>query len=91
MKAVVTGGAGFIGSHVVEHLLNLYDAVTVIDNFSTGCPDNIAHVADRVRLVQADIATPGEWQREFAGVDHVFHLASLADMVPSIENPESYY
>jgi UDP-glucose 4-epimerase len=91
MKAVVTGGAGFIGSHVVEHLLNLDYAVTVIDNFSTGRPDNIAHVADRVRLVQADIATPGQWQREFAGVDHVFHLAALADIVPSIENPESYY
>ena len=91
MKAVVTGGAGFIGSHVVEHLLDLNYDVTVIDNFSTGRPDNIGHVADRVRLVQADIAAPGDWQREFAGVDHVFHLAALADIVPSIENPESYY
>jgi len=91
MKAVVTGGAGFIGSHVVELLLDGGYDVTVIDNFSTGRPDNIAHVADRVRLVQADIAIPGDWQQEFVGIDHVFHLAALADIVPSIENPDTYY
>lgn len=91
MRAVVTGGAGFIGSHVVERLLDLNYDVIVIDNFSTGRPDNIAHVADRVRLVQADIGVPGEWQNELRGVNHVFHLAALADIVPSIENPDSYY
>ena len=91
MKAVVTGGAGFIGSHVVESLLASDYEVIVVDNFSTGRPDNIAHLANRVRVVQADIGVSGEWQQEFVGVNHVFHLAALADIVPSIENPESYY
>ena len=91
MKAVVTGGAGFIGSHLVDELLNRSFDVTVLDNFSTGRAFNLDHVAGRVRLVECDISQPGAWQSEFREADNVFHLAALADIVPSIENPASYF
>ena len=91
MKTLVTGGAGFIGSHLVDLLLAQGHEVIVLDNFSTGRPDNLSHVADRIRLIQCDLAFQGEWQEEFQGTDWVFHLAGLADIVPSIQNPEAYF
>ena len=90
MKSIVTGGAGFIGSHVVEQLLKRGDQVVVIDNCSTGRPENLVGF-DGVRLVQDDISNPGAWMTEFQGANHIFHLAALADIVPSIENPVAYY
>jgi len=91
MKCIVTGGAGFIGSHLVDRLLAADHDVTVLDNYSTGRPDNLAHVGDRVRQVECDIAEPGEWCGEFASADWVFHLAALADIVPSIQHPHAYF
>jgi UDP-glucose 4-epimerase len=91
MKSIVTGGSGFIGSHLVDLLLANGHEVVVIDNHSTGREANVAHVRGRIRLVVADIAEPGSWQGEFAGVDWVFHIAALADIVPSIQNPVGYY
>ncbi len=91
MKAVVTGGAGFIGSHLVDSLLERSFEVTVLDNFSTGRVLNLGHVAERIRLVECDIAQAGEWHKEFNQADYVFHLAALADIVPSIENPDGYF
>lgn len=91
MKDVVTGGAGFIGSHVVDELLKRNERVTVIDNFSTGRSTNLEHVLDRVDLIEADIGEPGPWQKLVAEADRVFHLAALADIVPSIQNPGGYY
>ena len=91
MRAVVTGGAGFIGSHLVDELLNRSYDVTVLDNFSTGRPSNLDHVAGRIKLLECDISQSGVWQEEFRAADHVFHLAALADIVPSIENPASYF
>lgn len=88
---VVTGGAGFIGSHVVDALLERTDQVTVIDNFSTGRSTNLDHVSDRIEIVEADISEPGPWQKLIAESDRVFHLAALADIVPSIQNPSGYY
>jgi len=91
MKSLVTGGAGFIGSHLVDALLNKGDDITVLDNFSTGRPENLSHVEDEVKLVEADLSLYGTWTKYFKGVDRVFHLAALADIVPSIENPDTYY
>jgi UDP-glucose 4-epimerase len=91
MKTVVTGGAGFIGSHVVDRLLAAGHAVTVIDNYSTGRAANIAHAATRITAVEADIGMPGDWVGAFKGADWVVHLAALADIVPSIQNPDGYY
>ncbi len=93
MHAIVTGGAGFIGSHLTEQLLAAGHSVTVIDNYSTGRPENLAHLInnDRLKVVKADVCDSATIAPEFTGVDAVFHLAALADIVPSIENPEAYF
>ena len=91
MKSIVTGGAGFIGSHLVDKLLGMGHKVVVLDNFSTGRKENLEHVNDKIKLVEWDLSVKGDWIKEFNGVDWVFHLASLADIVPSIQNPESYF
>ena len=91
MKVLVTGGAGFIGSHLVDALLTVNVNVVVLDNFSTGRLQNIEHVTDRIKIVKCDLGVPGEWIQEFKGVDWVIHLAALADIVPSMQQPESYF
>ena len=90
MKTVVTGGAGFIGSHVVEAFIELGD-VFVIDNFSNGSWENISHLENKISVVNADIGAQGSWQTTLSDADTVIHLAALADIVPSIQNPEAYY
>ncbi len=92
LKAVVTGGAGFIGSHIVDRLLADGHEVTAIDNFSTGRPENLAHQKGHpnLRLVKADV-TEESIAQYFDDVDWVFHLAALADIVPSIQKPEKYF
>ena len=92
MKALVTGGAGFIGSHLVDALLEMGIEVVVLDNFSTGRPENLNHIqSEKIKIVNCNIATYGEWSDEFSGVEWVFHLAALADIVPSIKNPGEYF
>jgi len=92
-RCVVTGGAGFIGSHVAERLLRKGHAVLVIDNYSTGRPQNLAHLkAEKgLTVVEADVADHTRIAPHFQGVDWVFHLAALADIVPSIERPTDYF
>jgi UDP-glucose 4-epimerase len=92
-KCIVTGGAGFIGSHLTERLLRDGHTVLVLDNFSTGRPGNLAHLKanPELRVIQADVADFGSIQEHFSGVDWVFHLAALADIVPSIQNPRQYH
>jgi len=82
--SIVTGGAGFICSHIVDSLLDMGHDVIVIDNMSTGRRENLAHVEGRVRIIENNIAEPGEWQRAFQGADWVFHMAALAALVPSL-------
>ena len=84
MKAVVTGGAGFIGSHLVDSLLNENIEVTVLDNFSTGRPENLDHVREQIKLVECDLSVKGDWIQHLDNADWVFHLAALAYIVPSI-------
>jgi len=88
---LITGGAGFIGSHLVDALLEQDCDVIVLDNFSTGRPQNLDHVTDKIQLIECDISQKGKWQDYFKGVDWVFHLAALAGIVPSIESPAEYY
>jgi len=90
-KVLVTGAAGFIGSHLVDSLVEKKYNVTVLDNLSTGRPQNLEHVKDIIRFVKCDISKVGKWVELFENVDYVFHLAALADIVPSIENPDKYY
>ncbi len=91
MKSLVTGGAGFIGSHLVDALLSKGHEVVVLDNFSTGRPENLEHVKDSIHIVECDLGILGDWYKNFKGVDWVFHLAALADIVPSIQHPEAYF
>ena len=91
MKAIVTGGAGFIGSHVVDLLLKENIDVTVLDNFSTGRPENLDHVRGQIKLVECDLSVKRGWIQLFDNADWVFHLAALADIVPSIQQPEAYF
>ncbi len=89
MKVLITGGAGFIGSHLAEELSKNYK-VTVLDNFSTGRRKNLSHLK-KIKVVRCDISKAGNWQKYFKNVKCVFHLAALADVVPSINYPEKYY
>jgi UDP-glucose 4-epimerase len=93
MHSLVTGGAGFIGSHLVARLLAEQHQVTVIDNFSTGRRSNLAGLpgSNRLTIVEADVADRPAVERHFVGVDWVFHLAALADIVPSIVDPSAYH
>jgi UDP-glucose 4-epimerase len=89
----VTGGAGFIASHLVDRLLADGHSVRVLDNFSTGRPENLAHLArdPRLSLERVDISSEPRLPSLLAGADWVFHLAALADIVPSIERPMDYH
>jgi UDP-glucose 4-epimerase len=93
VKTVVTGGAGFIASHLVDRLIADGHSVRVLDNFSTGRPENLAHLArdPRLSLERVDISTEPRLQTLVAGADWVFHLAALADIVPSMERPMDYH
>jgi UDP-glucose 4-epimerase len=91
MRTIVTGGAGFIGSHLVDHLLEHGHEVIVLDNFSTGRKENLEHVKDHIQLIECDVSIKGDWNKYFKDVDWVFHLAALADIVPSIQKPNAYF
>ena len=91
MKVAITGGAGFIGSHLVDALLGDDNEIVILDNFSTGRSENIKHLEGRVEVIECDLAVSGPWVEQLEGVDHVFHLAALADIVPSIQQPEVYF
>jgi UDP-glucose 4-epimerase len=92
-RTLVTGGAGFIGSHLVDRLLADGHEVVILDNFSTGRMENIAHLQDNPKctLHRVDIAAPDTITPLFEGVDWVFHVAALADIVPSIQQPLNYH
>jgi UDP-glucose 4-epimerase len=90
---VVTGGAGFIGSHLVDRLVAEGRRVRVIDNFASGNPRNLAghRGDDRVEVLELDIRQRAAVGEAFQGAARVFHLAALADIVPSIERPDDYH
>jgi UDP-N-acetylglucosamine/UDP-N-acetyl-alpha-D-glucosaminouronate 4-epimerase len=84
---LVTGGAGFIGSSLVRALLARGDAVRVIDNFSSGKHENLAEVADRIELVEADILDERALGRAIEGVEVVFHEAAIPSVPKSMAEP----
>jgi nucleoside-diphosphate-sugar epimerase len=89
MKALITGGAGFVGSHLAEALLRRGDAVTVIDNLSTGTRDNVAHLQEnnRFQLVVDSVMNDATLVRLVADADAVFHLASAVGVKLIIDRP----
>jgi UDP-glucose 4-epimerase len=86
-KVLVTGGAGFIGSHIVDALVARGDRVTVLDNMSTGRAENLAAVRERVELVQCELTDREAVRAAVQGVDCVFHQAALASVQRSVEKP----
>jgi len=90
LLALVTGGAGFIGSHLTEALLARGHQVKVVDNLICGHLENLPDHKD-LTFINVDICDRNKLRSCFDGVDWVFHLAGLADIVPSIENPIAYF
>ncbi len=84
---LVTGGAGFIGSHLVESLVRQGRRVRVLDDFSTGLRANLVHVHPGPEIVEGDVADAAAVQRATNGVGMVFHLAALASVQRSVEAP----
>jgi nucleoside-diphosphate-sugar epimerase len=93
MNILVTGGAGFIGSHIVETLLGRGDRVRVLDNFSSGKRDNLQFKsgADRLELLEADLRERSALQAAVRGVDLVFHLAAFVSVPQSMLDPDACF
>ena len=89
VPVLVTGGAGFIGGHLVEALVARGARVRVLDDFSTGRPQNLAAVADAVEIHEGDIARAADVARAVAGVRYVFHQAALSSVPGSFADPAS--
>ena len=84
---LVTGGAGFIGSHLVEALVARGERVRVLDDLSNGRRENLSAVLGQVELLIGDVANPGTVDRAIDGCEAVFHLAAIASVQASIKNP----
>lgn len=87
-RVLVTGGAGFIGSHLTEALVEAGAEVTVLDNLSSGRRDNLRVVEKRIRFIEADIRRRGEVQAATRGQAMVFHLAANANVPRSVTEPD---
>mgnify|MGYP001210990352 FL=1 len=91
-RSVVTGGAGFIGSNLVDHLVRIGHKVIVLDNFVSGKKANLIHHKKKdVKIIRIDISKSKNLEKYFKRVDYVFHLAGLAEIIPSIKNPKKYF
>ncbi len=88
---LITGGAGFIGSHLCESLARLGARVTVLDDLSGGDRDNLAGFGDRVRFIEGSILEPDVLAEAAAGCRYVFHQAALGSVPRSVEMPERYH
>jgi UDP-glucose 4-epimerase len=86
MKFVVTGGAGFIGSHIVEAIARSHEVV-VIDNFSSGKRENLSMFADSINIIQGSITDLPLLKDAFKGADGIFHLGAIASVARSVDDP----
>lgn len=87
MKYLITGGAGFIGSHLVESLVNKGEEVRVLDNLETGKKENIAPFLEKIEFIEGDIRDASVCQRACQGIDYVLHQAALGSVPRSVEDP----
>ncbi|MFZ4082864.1 MAG: SDR family oxidoreductase [Pirellula sp.] len=87
VRCLVTGGCGFIGSHIVRGLLQAGHRVRVLDNLCTGHRENIAEVEDQIEFIHGDINDSHAVQKALDGVERVFHQAALASVPMSLERP----
>ena len=91
-NCIVTGGAGFIGSNLCHELVEQGHKVTIIDNLSTVIEKNLKNIKEKINIKKIDISKIQDLDEvSFKNVDWVFHLAGIADIVPSIQNPDKYF
>jgi len=88
MRYLVTGGAGFIGSHLVHTLLGQGAQVRVLDNFSTGKRENLAAISDHIEIMEADLRDVRKVHEAVRGVDVIFHEAAFVSVPQSMEEPQ---
>ena len=91
MKYVITGGAGFIGSHITKKLIECGDIVTVVDNMNTGKEKNLESVRDKINFVKGDILDMDLLDGITKDADGVFHQAALASVQDSFDEPDKYH
>ena len=91
MKYVVTGGAGFIGSHIVKFLVEQKHTVIVIDNLQVGTKKRLESIKEKIDFHHADILNFDEVEQIVQGTDGIFHQAALTSLPESFEKPEEYY
>ena len=91
MIALVTGGAGFIGSHLVKELVRRKYKVIVLDNLSTGSLENLKFVKNKIKFIKFDLSKNKKISKYLKGVDYVFHLAGLISVEDSLKHPNKYY
>jgi UDP-glucose 4-epimerase len=84
---LVTGGAGFIGSHIVQRIVAMGERVRVLDNFSSGKRENLRGLEDKVEMICGDLLDQGVVRKATDGVEVVFHQAALRSVPFSVENP----
>lgn len=86
---LVTGGAGFIGSHIATRLVEQGHKVRVFDNFSNGHRGNLAHLGGKVEIIEADLRDAAACAKACHGVEYVFHEAALGSVPKSVEDPQT--
>lgn len=91
MRLLITGGAGFIGSHMAENFVNKGWEVVVLDNFLTGKRENLSHIAGKLKIVEGDIRNASIVNEVMEGCDAVIHLAALASVPASFNDPIGTY
>ena len=89
-KFLVTGGAGFIGSHIVGELVRRGESVRVLDNFSSGKKENLSNLKGRIEIIRADIRSKADCAKACRGIDFVLHQAALRSVPKSMINPKEY-
>lgn len=87
-NVLVTGGAGFIGSHLVERLVQYGARVTILDNFSTGALKNLTSVINQITVLYADVSNEFSTYKATRNKDIVFHLAAITSVTQSVKNPQ---
>jgi len=86
MNIFVTGGAGFIGKHLVENLVKSGNEVTVFDNFSNSVPEKLSNIAEKINVIEADVTDYYLLTKSLEGFDAVVHLAAKISVSESLKN-----
>ena len=90
-KVTITGGAGFIGSHLAQELVNQGAQVTILDNLSTGKEENISEIINFIEFIKGDIRDKDACNQAFKNSQVIFHLAAFISVPQSIEKPYDVY